>query len=340
MLAQLRGGVVEGIVQRWDERAEKRLGAKLLGVEAGRNLLGGTSVEQTTTLQDVLLDLFEEAAEDSTLFSPLVMDDPDAWRDGRLHSHVKPGELVRVTAPTQIIDAEHVGDEIMRALEVMESVAFFEEAQNPTPLPAAVPPQAGGKRGKGKVDPEAFRQAATVARVESILGIPLEGAVAIKSIFQKVLGGGISLRVFPCGAANRDLALAGRLASRESYLRDEQNTLFAKYGWGVSDWTVIAQIATVPQPSDEGEAASPEVVQENGASPARAATDEEDMPERDESTEGLDRAEFEGMGIDFMKTLADAGVISAPRFPGLTITPIAIYRDVPLTTGSEDTEPS
>jgi hypothetical protein len=152
-------------------------------------------------------------------------------------------------------------------------------------------------------------------------------------MFEKLLGRGISIRVFPCGTAHRELALDGRLASRSGYLRDEHDTLFAKYGWGASEWTVIAQLATVPVPPDPG---SEQTVQDNPGSNAERArpdqADGADEPEADEdeaSDEVPDRAEFENLGIDLMKTLAEAGVIGAPRFPGITMTPIAIYRAVP-----------
>jgi hypothetical protein len=140
-LGQLRGGVVEGVVERWGDTKERRLGARLLGIEAGQNLLGESSVEQTTTVQDVLLDLFEEAAEASSVLSPIALDDPDAWRAGEPHRTLQPGQLIRLTAPTQIVDAEHVASEIQRALELLETFAFFQEMQDPTPLPPSVPPQ-------------------------------------------------------------------------------------------------------------------------------------------------------------------------------------------------------
>jgi hypothetical protein len=321
-------------------------------------------VEQTTSLQDVLLDIFEEAAGESGLFAAVSFENPEDWRSGELHRSLRPGHLVRVTAPTRIIDAEHVGAEITRALGVLEAFAYFEEAQDPTPLPPSPPPQAQKRSGK-KVDPEEFRQAAIDARIASALGISVEGAVAIKIMFERLLGTGISVRVFPCGAEAQDLALTGRLVTRDGYLRDEHDTLFAKYGWGASEWTVIAQVATVPdvpepvEAAPVGETAGSTPRSENpersdasvtsGAATADASDppDTADTPDAsdthnasEDTRDRVDRAEFEGLGIDLMKSLAEAGVVGAPQFPGLTITPIAIYRDVPILDADPDEAPA
>jgi hypothetical protein len=349
-LGQLRGGVVEAVVQRSVDSTERRLSARVLGLEAGKNLLGEASIEQTMTLQDVLLDIFEEAANESGLFISADLTDPDAWRAGEPHRTLRAEQLLRVTAPTQILDPEHVAGEMLRAIELVEGIAFFQEAQDPTPLPPAPPPQA--RRGK-KYDPDELRQAAVSARAEAALGFPIPAAVAIGHVFAKVLGSGISVRVFPCGAEHGDLTLAGRLVQRDGYLRDEHDTLFAKYGWGASEWTVIAQLATVPRPpnaepvdpADDGSNGAAEAeVDDSGTGKAHApeAGSQPDEPEPStapsteapgdsiDQDEAPDRAEFEALGIEFMKTLADAGLISAPGFPGLTMTPMAIYRDVPV----------
>ena len=319
LLAQVRGGVVDAVVERWGSNTEQRLGARVFGLEGGRNLLDEASTEQTTTLQDALLDVFEESAEATSLFSDAVLDDTGSWRSGGLHALLAPGELVRVTAPTQIIDAQHVAGEITRALELIHNFAFFQEAVDPTPMPAlgpSPPPKARGGQRRDRLEPDAFKQAVIAARVAGLLGdFSVEAAVAVAEIFQKILGKGIAVRVFPCGLEHRDLALVGHLAQRDGYLRDTPETLFAKYGWGASTWTVIAQLATVPVKIER----------------ASAAAEEPDVTNTTEAPEGgVDRAELENLGIGLMQTLADGGLIGAPRFPGITITPIAIYRTVAI----------
>jgi len=334
LLAQLRGGVVEGVVERWGKRDERRLGVRLLGLEGGGNLLDEASIEQTTTLQDALFGIFEEAAEEVSLFQEALVDDPAPWRNGSVHRALTPGQLIRITAPTQILDAEHVGGELTRAIESLEAFAYFQEAQDPTPLPSdtPLPPEVRSKRKK--IDPDEWRQAAIAARVEAIMGMPLDGAVGLRVMFEKILGGGISVRVFPCGAGHLDIALAGRLATREGYLRDEHDTLFAKYGWGSSEWTVVAQLATVPTKPAEKPLDASFSTELSDEGPLSTDDDPEDSrpPADDDTDEALNRAEFEAMGIDLMKTFAEAGFMGAPVFPGITITPIAIYREAPLQT--------
>jgi hypothetical protein len=61
------------------------------------------------------------------------------------------------------------------------------------------------------------------------------------------------------------------------------------------------------------------------------SADTEDQPEQaDADYEGMDRAAFEAMGTSLMDVLSESGIIDAPRFPAISVTPIAIYRDVPL----------
>lgn len=326
LLSQLTGGIVEEVIERRESQGSQRLGARVLGLEAGKDASTADSVEQSTTFVHALLSLFEEAAEESGLLTHVPLDDAASWLDGKVHTQLVAGQLVCVTAPTRILDAEHVGAEMLRALELINSVATLEELSNPTPLPPQTPPPPPSKHGKAskqqRIDPEDFKQAMISSRFEQTLGMSPEAALHVKGMFETILGSGVSVRIFPCGAENPELALAGRLTSADRFLRDEPETLFAKYGWDATDWTVIGQLATVPlRPEGAVEAAQTEGSEHHPASEPACEADEAD---------GLNREQFEGLGIEMMNTLSEAGVVDAPRFPGLTITPIAIYRDVPV----------
>ena len=336
LLAQLTGGIIEGIIERSGDRTERKLGAKWLGIEAGRTTLDDSSFEATSTLHDAVLDIFEEAAIEAGVLRDVNADDPDVWLSGSIQSELVPGQLIRLTAPTQIVDAEHVGSEMTRSLEMVNAWAMFQEALDPTPLPTpeGVPPQV--RKQQPKIDPEAFHDAAITARGEALMGVSFEGAIAVKVMFEKLLGSGISVRCFPCGTDHREIAITGRLSSAAGNLRDEHDALFAKYGWGASSWTLIAQIATIPEDPraiDEAtKGGSGQPVSEPDDMPAPDVAGSADLETDDGGAGELEepsRGDFEVAGIEFMKVLADAGLISAPRFPGITVTPIAIYREVP-----------
>lgn len=76
--------------------------------------------------------------------------------------------------------------------------------------------------------------------------------------------------------------------------------------------------------------ATPTEPQDDDDSPSDDGSEAFGAAAHDNSDETSNRAEFEAMGIDLMKTFAEAGFMGAPVFPGMTITPIAIYREVPL----------
>jgi hypothetical protein len=292
LLAQLRGGVVEEIVERRRSSGEKRLGARVLGLEAGGSVLDEGSIEETMLLQDALLDIFEEAAEESAFFSTADFDDPTIWRNGELHGQLAPGQLVKVTAPTQVLVPEHVSEEIGRAFEMIEAFAYYEEAQDPTPIPEQkpIPPQAKVRNKQQQIDPDAFRQAAINIRTERLLGASIDSVIAMRLIFEKLLGQGISVRVFPCGEDSLDLTLSGHLSATGGSLRHNPEALFAKYGWGSSSWTSVSQIATVPPPGVTDRDA------DNSTEPADEEPDDAD--EELEDAESFDRGKAEDGRID------------------------------------------
>jgi hypothetical protein len=88
------------------------------------------------------------------------------------------------------------------------------------------------------------------------------------------------------------VALVGTLAEQPGYLADARSALFAKYGSSPSEWTLLAQIATVPADTDDD----------------RSDDDADD----DDDT---DRAKFEGIAINILRGLEQTGLTGAPACP-------------------------
>lgn len=127
---------------------------------------------------------------------------------------------------------------------------------------------------------------------------------------RKYFGEGLSIRQLPCGNEFRSYGLLGPLLA--GALLDDRAAMFAKYGAAPSSWTVLSQIATVTSPAVDDEAGSAMSGQHDG-------DDEE-----------VDRPEFERVVGDMMVALEATGVSGGPVWPTITVSPIAIYRSVPV----------
>lgn len=341
LLAQLEGGVVDQVVERWTASRRSGLAGRLFGIEASRDWLKESDVEHQRTIDDALLAVFEEAAQQAGLLVDVPgISDADRWADGEIHRRVVPGQLLRVEGATQVVDPPHVREEMERTLAVLEGLARFQEANEPTPQPV-VPPSRGGHKTR-KTGAEEWTENVVVNRIEAMLGTPLVAVAAMAHMIERLLGGGIVVRVFPCGMDSPDNVLVGTLADRSGFLRDDRATLFAKYGWSPSQWTVVSQIATVPRPPEKATSADGESSSDSeelsrllgGASKPEAdqtdtssGTDVTDEESGDDDS-SPSRADIEQLAVSFMGVLAETGLTDVPRFPGLTMSPLAIYRDV------------
>jgi hypothetical protein len=144
----------------------------------------------------------------------------------------------------------------------------------------------GGLEAAGRSKNERAR-IGRVAATKLMGGLPPNAARQMGEVFVAFFGEGIVVRHLPCGAEHRRNALIGTLADVSGYLADSREALFSKYGSAPSDWTLLAQVATVS---------------------AQPSPDEDPEPEEDESDEGeLDRSLFEGIAAGILRGLEDAG---------------------------------
>jgi hypothetical protein len=290
LLAQLAGGVVEGSVERLTKSQEARAGGSIFGLfELGGGLLRERATEQTKSLQDALFLLFEDAASQSGLFDLSVdLSDPSAWADGTAHAGLQPGQLLRVTAPTRILDAQHFRERLERFAEWPALVTSFAMSDQ---LSSIKSPKERERRVQAQVAQE--------------FG-PLDGIKKIGDFVNIFLAGQIALRQFPCGVGTPKFGLSGTLLGRPGYLQEEREALFAKYGSLVTEWTVVSQVATVPT--------------EGGG---RTELEVGELVTGDE----IDRASMEDAAAQVMQVMESLGVAEGPAFPTVTVTPLAVFRE-------------
>lgn len=294
LLAQLAGGVVERSVERLTKSREARAGGSIFGLfELGGGLLRERATEQTKSLQDALFLLFEDAASQSGLFDLEVdLSDSSQWADGRVHAALRPGQLLRVTALTRILDAQHFQARVERFAEWPALVTSFAMSDQ---LSSIKSPKERERRIQAQVAQE-FGS--------------LDGVKKIGDFVNIFLAGQITMRQFPCGVEHPKFGLSGSLLGRPGYLQEEREALFAKYGSLVSEWTVVSQVATV---SAEGE--------------GRTEIELGELVSGDE----IDRASMEDAAAQLMQVMESLGVAEGPAFPTVTVTPLAVFREFSVT---------
>lgn len=295
LLAQLEGGIVERAVERLTTSKEARAGASLFRIfEMGGNLVREQAGEQTKTLQDALFLLFEESA----AASGVLREDVDlareaAWREGTIHRALEPGQLLKSTALTRILDSRHFRERVERFARWPKLVVAFSSQDQ---LAAVKNPKERERRLEQMVT-DAMGGAGFAKLVEQM-----------GEFVELFLGGQISIRQFPCGPELSEFALVGMLLDRAGFLQEEREALFGKYGSAPSYWTMVSQVATVPT--------------EAGAEP------DLDTSTLIRADEQINRAGLEDLAVQFMQMLENSGIAEGPTFPSVAVTPIAAYREV------------
>lgn len=291
LLGEVEGGVLEQVVNSVASRRSAHLSGKLPGiVEAGGDLGGDATVEETLSVDDALLSVVEETLDQAGLLrTPEGLDDPSAWENSHVHDQLNAADLVRLTCDAQLIDPEFFTSSVHRVVDALETMAIFSAG------PAAM------QKGANE------RNKLAVQLTKEILGGMSPDLVRqLGDAISKFFGEGLFIRQLPCGTAHRSYGLLGTLVP--SALLDDRAAMFAKYGAGPNTWTVLSQIATVTAPPVDG-----------GSLEGDAASDEDDEAD-------VDRPEFERLAGEMMVALEETGVGGGPVWPSITVSPIAVYR--------------
>ena len=120
---------------------------------------------------------------------------------------------------------------------------------------------------------------------------------------------GIVVRSFPAGHDEPECHLVGILSEESSYLSTERNALFSRFGYDTQEWTLVAQVARIPDDSP----------------PAVLA-----LGEMKDVVSGrvIDRMKLEEHMAKLATFLEQQGIAEAPKFPAIAVTPLALYRHI------------
>lgn len=300
-LAQLDRGVVQSVIERSSGELSAEAKASMFGFGGSGSVSRGTGREEARSLQDLTFVAFESLAlqQGFLVDSPPEVSDPDAWTTGTIQNSFLPGQIVRLKADVQILDPRFFEARIQRVDAFANALVRVT-----TPIPAVKP---GTPRQQQKKAADAAHGA---ARAELWGDTSPDAVQGIADVVSSLLGDAIAVRVLPCGRDHPDLGFGGALIDRREYVQPEREALFSRYGPVLSDWTCVIQIASIPSQSEE----IPDV-----------------LPAIELMGKGnrIQRAAVEQLAVQFLTLMESIGMAEGPRWPSISVTPLAIYRHLP-----------
>jgi hypothetical protein len=310
MLAQMEGGIAEEA--RETERRDKRTEAGVKGVGLHQQSWGSEEYI-SKSFGDVIFPTLEDALTADGLLSDISEDvaSEEIWTSGRLAAEHPAGSIVRVSAPGALFDARYVATVLAGISAAWTGIIDLESGDQST------------KPGSGKKPPRPQKQEVlSVPNLEDIIpDFPPMGdgpeRLTAKSVrgMVKVARGlfapGLHLNLVP--TTSDRIIIGARLQEGRAYLDSDPDILFARYGLGFQEWTLVGSIGHYAE-----------------SEPA------DDLPEAS-LTEGdnLVRGRTAQYINAFMNFMGGKGFTDIPQFPGFSIVPFAVYRTIPKSVPSE-----
>jgi hypothetical protein len=304
LLAQLQGGIVDAITSEAANTVEASATASLFGIGGGGGYARETRSHESRSFQEMVFVAFEAMADDRGLITDL--DDrftrSESWSDGTVHSALLEGQLIRVQCDVQTLDGGLFGERIARFEKMARGVLGLSGHETPKHSTPAQRAQ--------------FSNTTLAALMGGMSPVQL---TAMTEFVDAFVGQGIAFRALACGKDDPPAGFAGALLGRREYIQEERESLFSRYGVTASSWTCVMQVAAIPAPPAEIADDSPEESDET-------ESDSIDSTE-DEST--IDRAAMESLAVDLLDMMEKIGIVEGPRWPTISVTPLAVYRTVP-----------
>jgi hypothetical protein len=310
--AQQNRGIIDSVLSRETGARQADVQARLMGIGASGGGSQERAREESRSLQDLSYVIFEELFEDAGLISDVgeLTEDVNSWKSGHVHSSLEEGSIIRYTGLIQILDPQFVRLRFEQYIRLVTGIVGAQIGNVPD-IAATPPARKGGSTKPGS--PAAKGDAAREALKEEMLSKLLEGSSIgqIRDIIEGIsafTNDSISVRVLPCGRDHQDYHFAGTLLGRSEYIQEEREALFGRYGVYLNDWTAVMQVARVPS---ETSPSAPDFTRNLV----------------DDSTGQIDRTTFEQLVIDLIGDFEQKGLSEGSRYPAISTTILAIYRE-------------
>ncbi len=149
-----------------------------------------------------------------------------------------------------------------------------------------------------------------------------EGMMAM---VEALYGENLAVTVMPCGPSEPSGAFLGVIGHGTDYVALDRASLLSRIGPDTPDLTTIMQLARVPTEREDTRAA-----------PAIVA---DIMRRLQAGGDLIDRSAIDEFLLEMMRMTEDHGLQSAPKWPAIAMTPLAIYRQMPAAPSLPDEGP-
>lgn len=309
--AQLNRGIIDSVLSREESSREVDVQARLFGIGASGGGSQEREREESRSLQDLNYVIFEELLERAGLITDVGenVEDAASWANGHVHDSFVEGMVIRYTGLIQILDPQFVKARIDQLARLTQGIAGAQIGAVPA-APATPPTRKGGstRPGTRAAAGDEARERLKAELVSVLLaGSSLGQFKDVAETVAAFTNDQISVRVLPCGRDYPDYHFAGTLLSRSEYIQEEREALFGRYGVYLNDWTAVMQIARIPS---ETPPPPPDFNRQFVTDDGR-----------------IDRTTFEQLAIDLIGDWEQKGLSEGSRYPAISTTILAIYRE-------------
>lgn len=146
------------------------------------------------------------------------------------------------------------------------------------------------------------------------------------AMVEALYGENLALTVMPCGPDEPSNAFLGAMSHDTHYVALDRASLLSRIGPETPTLTSILQVSRVPTERDNATSSEALVAQ---------------MMQRLQQggDDRLNRSAIDDFLMEMMRMTEDYGLQSAPRWPAVAVTPLALYRQVPQTVRLDREEP-
>lgn len=314
VLAQMDSGIDESETET--KKSEKKTGGGVKGF-AEHTQAWGEDLTTTKSLGDALFPRLESALETQGLLEDMseIVAGPTAWEKDQMRDAMPPGKIVRITCQGWLMDSRFIASVLTgfatthRGLVNMGVIGTGTTSQQ-----INLPPKAKTKQGSNVKPYKALPGEDDSLEGQIPLGkLPFGGDDSgsilsgeflrgITQITRGMFAPGLHLALTPevDGAG----AIVIRLQEGRQFLDSEPDVLFARYGVGAQNWTVVGTVGHHALPSPDMSASS---FMEG---------------------ETIQRAKFAKYVTGLGTTLGNLGFTDLAQAPGFSVVPWAVYRSI------------
>lgn len=314
LLAQLDSGVIE--TEAASASSAKKTGGGVKGF-AEHVQDWGDSRTTTKAMGDALFPLLEDSLESEGLLEDVsdVISSNDSWESGDMAARLPPGKIVRISSPGYLIDARFIAA-ILGGFTATHR-GLVNMGILPQPEDVVLPPKV--KRGAkakpykelpGEADSLEGRIPLGAIRFDDSDDTTMSGEFfrGLTQVSRGMFAPGLHLVLMP--DVEDSGAVTVRLQEGRQYLDTDPDILFARYGVGAQEWTVVGTIGHYPE-------AEPDM-------------DDANFMDGDQN---IRRADFGRYVNRLGSLLGNYGFTDLPQAPGFSMIPWAVYRTIGIPEG-------